>query len=117
MFDLNLSVEQLALADTPRLSTKQETTSERRKLAVPCTCQKEILRKAWELGLMNCEVPEDYGGAALSCLEHCLIQEEIAYGCAGVNTSLAGNMLGAMPLLIAGTEEQRRHYLTRLTKE
>src|SRR5262245_18146445 len=81
------------------------------------TFPKEILEKAWGLGLVNCEIPEAYGGAGLSCLEHCLILEEVSYGCAGVNTSMAANMLGALPLLIAGSEEQKRQYLSRLVKE
>ena len=41
------------------------------------------LKQAWETGLMNFEVPEEYGGLGLSCLDHCLILEEIACGCAG----------------------------------
>ena len=45
----------------------------------------EIGKKAHALGLMNIEVPEAYGGVGLSCLEHCLVLEELAYGCAGVN--------------------------------
>jgi len=65
---------------------------------------------------MNCEIPEKYGGLGLSCLEHCLVLEEIAYGCAGVNTSMAANMLGSMPLLIAGSEEQKAKYLGSIVK-
>ena len=66
---------------------------------------------------MNAEVPEEYGGLGLGCLDHCLLQEEIAFGCTGFNTSLAGNMLGAMPIIIAGTDEQKKKYLTRLIEE
>ncbi len=43
---------------------------------------------------MNFEIPEAYGGLGLSCLTHCLILEEISYGCAGVNTTLAGQHAG-----------------------
>ena len=60
---------------------------------------------------MNGEVPEAYGGLGLSCLSHCLLMEEIAWACAGVNTSLSANMLGAMPIIIAGSEEQKQRYL------
>src|SRR5262249_30744749 len=97
MFDLNLSEEQLALADTAREFTKKEIIPVAGKLDEHGTFPKEILRKAWELGLMNCEVPEAYGGAALSCLEHCLILEEVAYGCLGVNTGIAGDHAGGEP--------------------
>ena len=70
----------------------------------------DICKKAWETGLMNCELPEAYGGLGLGCLAHCLVLEEISYGCTGVNTTLAANMLGAMPILIAGTEAQKKEY-------
>ena len=53
---------------------------------------------------MNFEIPEAYGGLGLSCLTHSLILEEISWACAGVNTTLAANMLASMPLIIAGTD-------------
>jgi acyl-CoA dehydrogenase len=116
-FDLNLTEEQQALIDTAREFARKEIIPVAGKLDEHGTFPKEILRKAWELGLMNVEIPEAYGGAGLTCLDHCHIIEEIAYGCSGVNTSTSGNMLGAMPLLIAGTEEQKKHYFGRLVKE
>lgn len=75
------------------------------------------MRKAWETGLLNIEVPEAYGGLGGSCLDDCLVQEEVAYGCAGINTSMAANMLGSMPIVIAGTPDQQQRYLGRLTSE
>jgi acyl-CoA dehydrogenase len=117
MFDMNLTEVQLALADTAREFARREIIPVAGKLDEHGTFPTEILRKAWELGLLNSEVPEAYGGAGLSCLDHCILMEEIAYGCAGVNTSMAGNMLGALPLMIAGSEEQKQRYLTRLTRE
>jgi len=66
---------------------------------------------------MNPEVPEELGGLGAGCFDHCLILEEVSYGCLGFNTSLAANMLGAMPLLIAGSDEQKKKYLGRLVEE
>ena len=40
-----------------------------------------VFDKAWELGLVNTHIPEEYGGLGLGCLEGCLIGEELAYGC------------------------------------
>jgi acyl-CoA dehydrogenase len=74
----------------------------------------QICEKAWETGLMNCEIPEAYGGLGLSVLSHCLILEEMSYGCLGVNTTAGGNSLGTMPLILAGTEEQKKEYFGRL---
>jgi acyl-CoA dehydrogenase len=116
-FDLDLTEEQQALTATAREFAKKEIIPVAGKLDEHGTFPSEILKKAWSLGLMNCEVPDAYGGSGLSCLEHSLVLEEISYGCLGVNTSMAGNMLGAMPLLIAGTDEQKKKYLGRLIAE
>lgn len=114
MFDLNLTEEQEALVSTAREFAKKEVVPVAAKLDEEGTFPHAVMKKAFETGLMNFEVPEAYGGLGLSCLTHSLILEEISFGCTGVNTTLAGNMLGSMPLLIAGTEAQKRRYLGQL---
>ena len=42
---------------------------------------------------MNVDIPEEYGGAGLSYLDGCLIEEEISWGCSGIGTSLGANGL------------------------
>jgi acyl-CoA dehydrogenase len=114
-YDLSLTEEQTALITTARDFTKKEITPVAAHYDEHDEFPKDILRRAFETGLMNVEVPEAYGGLGGSCLDHCLIQEEVAYGCLGFNTSLAANMLGAMPVLVAGTDEQKKEWLPRLT--
>src|SRR5580658_1427065 len=111
MFDLTYTDEQRAQAETARQFAREKIAPQAGRWDEEGHFPKEELRQAWELGLMNCEVPEQYGGLGLSCLSHTLIQEEIAWACTGCNTSMAGNMLGAMPIIIAGTEEQKQRYL------
>ncbi|XP_077471441.1 medium-chain specific acyl-CoA dehydrogenase, mitochondrial [Stigmatopora argus] len=76
-----------------------------------------IIKKAWELGLMNGHIAEEYGGMGLSIFDNCLITEELAYGCTGVQTAIEANSLGQMPVIIAGTEAQKKKYLGRMTEE
>ncbi len=116
-FDLSLSEEQQALAQTARDFTKKEVIPNAGKWDEEGHFPAEALKRGWETGLMNVEVPEEYGGLGGSCLDHCIILEELAYGCAGFNTSMTANMLGAMPLLIAGTDEQKKKFLGRLIDE
>jgi acyl-CoA dehydrogenase len=115
--DFALTEEQKALVATTRDFSRNEIIPVASRLDDEGEFPREILRKAWETGLMNAEVPEAYGGIGLSCLDHCLVQEEIAYGCTGVNTSLGANSLASLPLLIAGTEEQKARFLGQLTRE
>jgi acyl-CoA dehydrogenase len=116
-YDLSFTEEQETLITTARDFARKSVIPVAGKLDEHGTFPAEILKGMWELGLLNAEIPEAYGGMGLSCLDHCLIMEEGAYGCAGVNTSASANMLGAMPLILAGTEEQKQKYLGWLVKE
>jgi len=77
----------------------------------------EIAKKAWEIGLMNCILPEEYGGIGLGALEECLIAEELAHGCMGISLSIMANNLAIVPTKLAGTEEQKKKYLAPLAEE
>ncbi|KAJ1524737.1 hypothetical protein ONE63_009618 [Megalurothrips usitatus] len=77
----------------------------------------DIIKKAWELGLLNNHIPADIGGMELSVFDGCLIAEEFAYGCTGVKTALEASGLGQTPVLIAGNKEQKKKYLGRLLEE
>jgi acyl-CoA dehydrogenase len=80
------------------------------------TFPEEIIKKAWEVGLMNTHIPEEYGGPGLSTLDGCLIEEELSWGCSGIQTSLGCNGLAAAPVILAASDELKKEYLTRLTE-
>ena len=113
--DFSLTEDQQRLVETARKFTKEKIIPVAQKLDEHGTFPKEICEQAWEVGLMNAEVPAEYGGLGLSTLDHVLMAEEINYGCAGIGTTLLGNNLAAMPIILAGTEEQRKHWLGSLT--
>jgi acyl-CoA dehydrogenase len=115
--DFALTEEQTALVTTARDFARNEIVPVAGRYDESGEFPREIFKRAWDTGLMNAEVPEAYGGVGLSCVDHCLMQEEIAYGCTGINTSLVANNLAALPLLIAGSEEQKQKYLGWLTRE
>jgi acyl-CoA dehydrogenase len=112
----DVTEEQQQLIDTAREFTRKEITPAAAAFDEDAKFPREIIEKAWQTGLVNCEIPEQYGGLGLSNLSHCLVLEEMSYGCMGINTSIAGNSLGAMPLILAGSEEQKQEYLGRLVK-
>src|SRR3970282_2388205 len=74
----------------------------------------DIVAKAHEVGLMNVHVPEEYGGAGLPVFEGMLVGEELCWGCSGIGVSITVNTLGAAPVMIAGSDEQRRGGVARL---
>ncbi len=74
----------------------------------------EIFKQAWELGFVNTHVDESLGGMHLDCMTNCVIMEELARGCTGMMTAIEANSLGSMPLIVGGSEEQKKKYLGRL---
>jgi acyl-CoA dehydrogenase len=76
-----------------------------------------VIAKAHDLGLMNLHVPEEYGGAGLSAFEGMLVGEELYWGCSGIGTSITANGLGSGPVIVFGSAEQKRKWLTPLTEE
>lgn len=71
----------------------------------------DVIRKAWEVGLSSLSIPEEYGGVGLDLLESCIVVEELAWGCAGMATSIMCNDLGLAPILLAGSEAQKKEWL------
>jgi acyl-CoA dehydrogenase len=81
------------------------------------TWPQEIVDKAWEVGLMNTHIPEEYGGPGLDYVSGCLIEEEMGWGCSGIGTSLMCNGLATAPVTLGGSEEIKKKYLGMLTEE
>src|SRR4051812_31638586 len=81
------------------------------------TWPQEIVEKAWEVGLMNSHIPEEYGGPGLDYLTGCLIEEELGWGCSGIGTSLMCNGLASAPVMIGGSDELKAKYLGMLAEE
>ena len=77
----------------------------------------DVIEKAWEVGLMNTHIPEEYGGPGLDYLSGCIIEEEMGWGCSGIGTSLMCNGLATAPIVIGGSEETKKKYLGMLTEE
>jgi acyl-CoA dehydrogenase len=77
----------------------------------------DVIAKAHEVGLMNVHVPAAYGGLELNAFDGMLVGEELNWGCTGIGTSLSANGLGAGPVIIAGTDEQKAQWLPPLIAE
>jgi acyl-CoA dehydrogenase len=77
----------------------------------------EVIAHAHELGLMNLHVPAQYGGLGLSAFDGMLVGEEINWGCTGIGTSILANGLGAAPVILFGSPEQKTHWLTPLAEQ
>jgi acyl-CoA dehydrogenase len=81
------------------------------------TWPEEVLRKAWELGILNTHIPEEYGGPGIDFFGGALIEEELGWGCSGIGTSIACNGLATAPIGIGGSEEIKKEFLGMLTED
>jgi len=71
----------------------------------------KIMKSLAQADLFGVYIPEEYGGLGKGCLELCLVIEELAKACGGVAVSYAGSALGAFPILLFGSKEQKQKYL------
>ncbi len=116
MVDFTLTDEQKALREMAHDFAVKEIRPVAWDYDRDGTWPQEILEKAWELGLMNSHIQEQYGGPGVSYLEGALIEEELSWGCSGIATSIGANGLATAPLGIGGSEELKKKYLGMLTE-
>ncbi|XP_069190564.1 medium-chain specific acyl-CoA dehydrogenase, mitochondrial isoform X1 [Procambarus clarkii] len=113
----DLSDEQKEIQQLARKFAREEVLPKAAELDRTMEYPWELIKKSWELGLMNAHIPADIGGMGLGTFEGCLITEEIAYACSGVQTAMESTNLGQIPVILAGNAEQKKKYLGRLLEE
>ncbi|HZY91790.1 MAG TPA: acyl-CoA dehydrogenase family protein [Thermoplasmata archaeon] len=112
MPDFTLTAEQTGLRDMARKFARTEMLPRAAASDRAGHFPEEVYRKAWELGLMNLNIPSEWGGSGLGLFDQCLIVEELARGCAGMTTTIIANCLALEPLLLGAAPEQLRRVLT-----
>ncbi len=117
MVDFTLTDEQKNLRELAHDFAEREIRPVAWEYDKDGTWPQDIIQKAWEVGLMNTHIPEEYGGPGVGYLDGCLIEEELSWGCSGIQTSVGCNGLATAPVMLAGSEEIKREYLGRLTEE
>jgi acyl-CoA dehydrogenase len=112
-----LTDEQKALRELAHEFAEKEIRPKEREYDEHSTHPAEVIAKAHDVGLMNLHIPETYGGLELGAMDGMVIGEELCWGCSGIGTAVAANGLGHGPVIIAGTEEQKREWLPPLVEE
>ena len=117
MVDFRLSTEQQQLRELAHSFAENEMRPAAAHHDESGEFPREVLQKAWDLGLMNVHLPEHCGGLNLGSFDGCLIGEELGWGCTGIGTAIEANGLAQAPVMVAGTEAQQKKYLGRMTEE
>jgi len=71
----------------------------------------EVQKAIQKAGLSGVWIPEEYGGAGGSTLDLCLVIEQFSRACGGMGVAYAVNALGSFPILLGGTESQKKRWL------
>lgn len=117
MVDLTLTDEQKDLRELAHSFAEKDIRKVAWDYDKEGTWPQDIIDKAWEIGLMNTHIAEEYGGPGLDYLSGCLIEEEMGWGCSGIGTSLMANGLASAPVGLGGSDAVKKEYLGMLTEE
>jgi alkylation response protein AidB-like acyl-CoA dehydrogenase len=115
--DFNLSEEQQLLKKTVRDFAEGELKPHSREWDEKQEFPRDVFTKLGELGLMGVAWPAEYGGSGMSTLDYAIVMEELSRVDAGVALSVAAhNSLCSGHIYLAGSEAQKRKYLTPLAQ-
>jgi acyl-CoA dehydrogenase len=111
MISFSLTDEQEMLRQTARKFAQNEIVPVAAQYDRDGEFPREIVQKAFDMGLMNDVVPEEYGGPGTTYVDSCIISEELAAGCTAVATTVMANSLALTPTVLAGSDEQKKRFL------
>jgi len=111
-----LTEEQEMIRDLVREIAQEKITPVAAELDEKGEFPWEIIRLFAASDLFGLFVPEEYGGLGKGVLDMCVVVEEISKACAGVAVSYAASALGTYPILLYGSEEQKKRYLPAIAK-
>jgi acyl-CoA dehydrogenase len=109
--DFSLNENQLMYVDTVRKLVKNEITPHILEMEKAHAFPWEIIRKAWEMGIINLCIPESIKGFEIDVISSAMIIEEISYGDTGISTSAMCNDLANVVIAQHGTDEQKERFL------
>ena len=109
--DYFLDEEQLMIRDLARQIADEKVMPIRAELDEKEEFPWEIMKTLAQSDFFGIYIPEEYGGLGMGGLELSFAIEELSRACLGVSTTFAANALGTYPILLYGSEEQKKKYL------
>lgn len=117
MVDFSLTKEQQAIVEKYRDFAENVIVPVRAKYDLSGEFPWEVVKKAYDAGLMNSQIPKKFGGEGLNIFDAQLGSEELGAACAGIGISIDANMLALTPWVIAATEEQLKKFMGEIVEE
>lgn len=117
MIDFSLTDDQIALQEMAREFAEKEMRPKAAAYDQGHDFPEDVMKKAFEVGFLSCTVPAEYGGGGLGDLDTAVLSEELARGCAGMYTTMMANSLAFTPILLFGSDEQKKRFFTPFTQK
>lgn len=108
--DYLLTEEQLMIRDLARQIAVEKIVPARAELDEHNKFPTDIIKALAQADLLGIYIPEEYGGLGKGNLDYYIAIEELSKACLGVSTTYAANALGTYPLLLFGSNEQKKKY-------
>ena len=112
--DYLLTEEQIMIRDLARQIAQEKIVPVRAELDEHNKFPTDIMKAMAQADLFGIFIPEEYGGLGKKSLELCIAVEELSKACLGVSTSYAANALGTYPILLNGSDVQKKKYLPNI---
>ena len=109
--DYFLNEDQIMIRDLARQIAEEKVVPIRTELDEKEEFPWEIMKVLAQSDFFGTNIPVEYGGLGMGGFEFVLIVEELSKACLGVSTTFAANALGTYPILLYGTDEQKKKYL------
>lgn len=117
MIDFSLTEEQKALQEMAREFSEKELKPNAAKYDKGEEFPEEIMKKAFEVGFLTGTIPREYGGGGLGDIDTIIMSEELSAGCVGMYTTMMVNALANTPIILYGSDEQKKKFLTPQTEK
>lgn len=117
MIDFSLTEEQEALQTIAREFAEKEMKPNAAKYDKGDEFSEDVMKKAFDIGFLTCMIPSEYGGGELNHIDTAIISEELAAGCAGMYTTMMVNSLAYTPVILFGTDDQKKSFLKPQTEK
>jgi butyryl-CoA dehydrogenase len=114
--DFGLSEQQTAIRDLCRQIADEKIKPVREKYDESAAFPWDIVKVFAEADLFAIAIEEQYGGMGGGVMDTVVAVEELSKACAGIALSLFGTGLGAFPLMLFGSDEQKRRFLPDVAK-
>jgi acyl-CoA dehydrogenase len=109
MISFELDKRRQEIVEKYRDFTKRWIIPNRMKYDAQAEFPWDIVHAAYDEKIINAAMPEEYGGNGFNILDGALASEELGYGCTGIGICIDASTLALTPLLLAGSEEQKKN--------